>query len=69
MVMTLIALQRIIKSFDAHPVEDLILWFLLLDTTSSIPDLLPQVPDVPSTRLTEGYYQPGNIILQLSIFQ
>ena len=55
MGMTLIALQRIIKSFDAYPAEDVTLWFLLLDTTSSIPDLLPQGPDAPSIRLTEGY--------------
>jgi len=53
--MTLIALQRIIKSFDAYPAEDITLWFLLLDTTSSIPDLLPQGPDAPSIRLTEGF--------------
>jgi hypothetical protein len=53
--MTLIALQRIIKSFDAFSDAKFILWFLLLDTTSSIPDLLPQGPDAPSIRLTEGF--------------
>ena len=55
MGMTLIALQRIMKSFDAFSVEDITLWFLLLDTTSSIPDLLPHGPDAPSVRLTEGH--------------
>jgi hypothetical protein len=55
MGMTLIALQRIIKSLDAFSKGDDTLWFLLLDTTSSIPDLLPHGPNAPSIRLTEGY--------------
>ena len=53
--MSLIALQCIIKSFDAFSVKDVIIWFLLLDTSSSIPNLHPGGPDAPSVRFNEGY--------------
>jgi hypothetical protein len=39
--MSLVALQRMIKAYDAFKPDDVTFWFLLLDTNSSIYDLTP----------------------------
>lgn len=50
--MSLIALQRIMKAFDAA--KDIDLWFLLLDTNSSAVDLAPSKKLATSHRLRGG---------------
>jgi hypothetical protein len=53
--MSLVALQRIIKAYDPFKHLDVNLWFLLLDTNSSIPELAPSGKNVPSRRFTTGF--------------
>ena len=48
---TLIALQRMIKAGDKHHLGDVTIWYILLDTNSSIIDLAPQSLLAPSFRL------------------
>jgi hypothetical protein len=50
--MSLIALQRIIKAGDQYDLDGVTIWYLLLDTNSSIFDLAPVGPNAPSYRLT-----------------
>ena len=49
--MSLVALQRIIKASDQYDHDGLTIWYLLLDTNSSIFDLAPVVPNTSSSRL------------------
>lgn len=53
--MSLIALKRIIKAADVLSLEGFSFWFLLLDTSSSIPDLRSRGPNAPSSRLTPNH--------------
>jgi hypothetical protein len=50
--MELVALQRIIKAYDSFKLPGVTFWFLFLDTSSSIPDLIQWGR---SARLTSGY--------------
>jgi hypothetical protein len=51
--MSLVALQRAIKAADNFPVSNFSFWYTLLDTSSSIFDLVPQRgKDASSHRLT-----------------
>ena len=50
----LIALQRIIKAYDDF-VSEVPVWFLLLDTNSSIIDMSPLGKEAPSDRFEKGY--------------
>jgi hypothetical protein len=50
---SLIALQRIIKAADTFSDLPITFWFLLLDTSSSIFDMVPHGPGAPSNRLTK----------------
>jgi len=56
-IMSLIALQRIIKAADAVEIPGLTIWHLLLDTNSSAFDLTPSGPLAPSQRLAEDFIQ------------
>ena len=49
--MSLVALQRIIKASDQYDHSGVSMWYLLLDTNSSIFDLAPVVPNTSSSRL------------------
>jgi hypothetical protein len=49
--MSLIALMRIIKAGDELDLKGVTIWYLLLDTNSSIFDMVPQGPNAPSNRL------------------
>jgi hypothetical protein len=51
---SLIALQRIIKAGDNADNHGVNFWYLLLDTNSSIFDLVPSGPNAPSSRLTQN---------------
>lgn len=51
--MSLIALQRIIKAADQFNYHGVTIWYLFLDTNSSVVDLAPVGPDASSYRLTE----------------
>jgi hypothetical protein len=53
--MSLVALQRIIKAYDPFKPPNVNLWFLLLDTNSSIPELASSGKNVPSRRFTKGF--------------
>ncbi|OBZ66974.1 hypothetical protein A0H81_13300 [Grifola frondosa] len=53
--MSLIALQRILKATDEFALPGVRFWFLLLDTNSSVTDLAPVGPNVPSYRLRSGF--------------
>lgn len=50
---SLIALQRIIKAGDVVLDLPITFWHLLLDTSSSIFDMIPHGPNAPSHRLTK----------------
>ncbi|KIM44785.1 hypothetical protein M413DRAFT_362557 [Hebeloma cylindrosporum] len=52
--MSLIALQRIIKAYDAFISDDIPFWFLLLDTNSSLANMAPVGRDATSRRLTKS---------------
>jgi len=52
--MSLIALQCIIKAYDEF-VSKVPVWFLLLDTNSSIVDMTPFGKEAPSDRYEKGY--------------
>jgi len=52
--MSLIALQRIIKAYDDF-VSEVPVWFLLLDTNSSVIDMSPLGKEAPSDRFEKGY--------------
>jgi hypothetical protein len=52
--MSLIALQRIIKAYDDF-VSEVPVWFLLLDTNSSVIDMTPLGKEAPSDRFEKGY--------------
>jgi hypothetical protein len=52
--MSLIALQRIMKAYDDF-VDEVHVWFLLLDTNSSLIDLTPLGKDAPSDRFEKGF--------------
>jgi hypothetical protein len=56
--MTLIALQSMIKTIDQFQSSDVILWFLLLDTNSSIYDLTPWGDKATSKRLASDFRMP-----------
>jgi hypothetical protein len=53
--MTLIALQRIIKAYDSSKPSDVTIWFLLLDTNSSIYDLASWGAKATSKRLVKDF--------------
>jgi hypothetical protein len=53
MGMSLIALMRIIKASDKFNFEGVTIWYLILDTNSSIFEMFPQSLNAPSTRLTK----------------
>ena len=52
--MSLIELQRIIKAYDGF-VSEVPVWFLLLDTNSSVVDMTPLGKEAPSDRFEKGY--------------
>ena len=52
-VMSLIALQRIIKAYDEF-VAGVPVWFLLLDTNSSVINMAPLGKEAPSDRFEKG---------------
>ena len=52
--MSLIALQRIIKAYDDFVCE-VPVWFLLLDTNSSVIDMSPLGKEAPSDRFEKGH--------------
>ena len=52
--MSLIALLRIIKASDKFDMQDITIWYLLLDTSSSVSDLAPFGPNASSFRLTKA---------------
>jgi hypothetical protein len=51
--MSLIALLRIIKASDRFDDHDVTVWYLVMDTSSSVSDLAPSGRNAPSFRLTK----------------
>ena len=52
--MSLIALLRIIKASDKFDMQDITIWYLLLDTSSPVSDLASYGSNASSSRLTKA---------------